>query len=173
MAKRKLNLHAYQQDILSRLKSLTDSSSSTTTSRLGVNINGFNWLVSLEDVSEVLPLPDITRVPQTHSWFLGMANVRGNLYALTDLANFFGYPPTNISAGSRVLLVHNKFEINAGLLVERLIGLRATEDMEKQDDIGEQPSWYLNQYKDMNGETWHEMDIGVLVNQSEFAQVAA
>ena len=173
MAKRKLDLHAYQQDILARLKSLGEGGASAATSRLGVSINGFNWLVSLEDISEVLPVPEIVQVPQTHNWFLGVANVRGNLYALTDLANYFGYQATHITSNSRILLVHGKFGINAGFLVERLIGLRLTEDMERQQDIGDQALWYRDQYKDANGETWHELNISALVNQNEFLQVAA
>lgn len=173
MAKAKLNLQAYQQDILARLRDLTTNTSTTSTSKLGVTINGFNWLVALDDISEVIPLPEITRVPQTQSWFMGMANVRGNLYALTDLANFLGYPAASISANSRILLVHHKFEMNSGFLVERLVGLRSSEDMEKQDDIGEQAVWYVNQYKDSNNETWHELDIGKLLDQHEFMQVAA
>src|SRR5690606_36721532 len=115
------------------------------------------------DISEVIPLPEISRVPQTQPWFMGVANVRGNLYALSDLASFLGYPPTVINANSRILLVHQQFGMNAGLLVERLVGLRATDDMDKQDDIGEQADWYVNQYKDANNETWHEMDIGKLL----------
>lgn len=173
MAKAKLNLQAYQQDILARLRDLTTNKSTTAASKLGVTINGFNWLIALDDISEVIPLPEITRVPQTQSWFMGMANVRGNLYALSDLASFLGYPATSVNANSRILLVHQKFEMNAGLLVERLIGLRSSEDMEKQDDIGEQAVWYVNQYKDSNNETWHEMDIGKLLDQHEFMQVAA
>jgi twitching motility protein PilI len=173
MAKSKLNLQAYQQDILARLRDLTENTNAVAASKLGVSINGFNWLIALEDVSEVIPLPEITRVPQTQSWFMGMANVRGNLYALTDLANFLGYPATATSASSRILLVHQKFGMNAGLLVERLVGLRSSDDMDKQDDIGEQAIWYVNQYKDANNETWHELDIGKLLDQHEFMQVAA
>jgi twitching motility protein PilI len=173
MARTKLNLQAYQQDILARLKELTENTGAATASKLGVSINGANWLIALEDVSEVIPMPEITQVPQTQSWFMGMANVRGNLYGLTDLASFLGYPATKITANSRILLVHQKFEMNAGLLVERLIGLRSSEEMEKQDEIGEQPSWYVNQYKDSNNDIWHEMSMGALLSQQEFMLVAA
>lgn len=173
MARTKLNLQAYQKDILARLKELTENTGAATASKLGVIINGANWLISLEDVSEVIPMPEITHVPQTQSWFMGMANVRGNLYGLTDLASFLSYPATKITANCRILLVHQKFDTNAGLLVERLVGLRSSEEMEKQDEIGEQPSWYVNQYKDSNNDTWHEMNVGVLLAQQEFMLVAA
>lgn len=173
MARTRLNLHAYQQEILARLKESTEGGGAKAVSKLGISINGLNWLVALDDVSEVLPLPEITRVPQTQSWFMGMANVRGNLYALSDLAAYLGYPATRIGSDSRILLVHPKFDVNAGLLVDRLIGLRSTDDMDKQDDVGEQAAWYVNQYKDANNETWHEMDISKLLIQNEFMQIAA
>ncbi len=173
MAKKKLNLQAYQQDILARIKSQSESSRASSSSRLGVTISGSDWLVALADISEVLPFPEIMRVPQTHSWFIGMANVRGNLYALTDLAVFFGNPPTSATAESRILLVHGKFGVNAGLLVTGLIGLRSLEDMKIQKDSEQSPPWQPSQYKDADGRVWRELDIEKLLNQNEFMQVAA
>ena len=173
MARRKLNLQAYQQDILNRLKSLSESGRAPSSSKLGVKIGAVNWLVALSDISEVLPVPDIMRVPLTHSWFMGMANVRGNLYALTDLAGFLGNPPTLITGESRVLLAHGRFGVNAGLLVDRLIGLRSLEDMQVQKDAGEKLDWQLGRYKDASGQSWDELDIGVLLGQKDFMQVAA
>jgi twitching motility protein PilI len=173
MAKKKLNLQAYQQDILARIKSQSESSRASSSSMLGVRISDSDWLVALADISEVLPLPEIMRVPQTHSWFIGMANVRGNLYALTDLSVFFGNPPTVVTAESRVLLVHGKFGINAGLLVSRLIGLRSLEDMKVQEQDGKNPEWQPHQYKDADGKVWRELDAEKLINQNDFMQVAA
>jgi twitching motility protein PilI len=173
MAKKKLNLQAYQQDILERIRSQSKSSRASSSSRLGVSIGESNWLVALADISEVLPFPEIMQVPQTHSWFIGMANVRGNLYALTDLAVFFGNPATTPTAESRVLLVHGKFGINAGLLVNRLIGLRSVEDMTLQKDATKNAASQTIQYKDTEGQVWHELSLESLLNQNEFMQVAA
>lgn len=173
MAKSKLNLQAYQQDILARLKSLAEGGRAASSSKLGVKSGPTDWLVSLGEISEVLPVPDVMPVPLTHSWFLGMANVRGNLFALTDFAAFAGHAATNVSSESRILLVHNRFGINAGLLVDRLIGLRSLEDMQAGDAIKDTPPWHLRRYKDAGGQNWDELDIGVLLSQNEFMQVAA
>ena len=173
MAKSKLNLQAYQQDILARLKSLAEGGRSASLSKLGVSSGPVNWLVSLNEISEVLPVPEIMRVPLTQSWFLGMANVRGNLYALTDLAAFSGHSKTNITAESRVLLVHSRFGINSGLLIDRLIGLRNLDEMQQEDDSKDTPVWQLRRYKEAGGQRWDELDIGVLLSQNRFMQVAA
>jgi len=57
---------------------------------LGILIGEDRWLVHMNDVSEVLQMPEITPVPLTHSWFLGVTNVQGNLYGIADLAAYFG-----------------------------------------------------------------------------------
>jgi twitching motility protein PilI len=173
MAKSKLNLQAYQQDILARLKSLAEGGHAASSSKLGVKSGPTDWLVALDEISEVLPVPDVMPVPLTNSWFLGMANVRGNLFAVTDLSAFAGYAPTSVSSESRILLVHNRFGINAGLLVDRLIGLRSLDEMQPQDGTKDTPAWQLRRYKDAGGQSWDELDIGVLLSQNEFMQVAA
>jgi twitching motility protein PilI len=173
MAKKKLNLQAYQQDILARLKTLTESGQEASSSRLGVKIGNVNGLVSLMDISEVVPVPEIMKVPLTHSWFMGMANVRGNLFALTDLAHFLGSDARAVTHESRILLVHHRFGVNAGLLVDQLIGLRSIEDMKTQKHTGDMQAWQLELYKDANGQDWVELDLAALLGQKEFMQIAA
>lgn len=173
MAKKKLDLQAYQQDILARLKSLTESGRETTSSRLGLRVGHLNCLVSLEDISEVLPVPEIIKVPLTHSWFMGMANVRGNLFALTDLAGFLGNEAAAITNDSRILLAHLRFGVNAGLLVDQLIGLRSIEDMQTEKHTADMQAWQQGLYKDANGQQWIEINIAALLGQKEFMQIAA
>ncbi|HZV61389.1 MAG TPA: chemotaxis protein CheW [Methylophilaceae bacterium] len=173
MAKRKLNLQAYQQDILARLRDLVSSGKEVSSSRLGVQIGGVNGLVSLTDISEVIPVPEIMRVPLTHPWFMGMANVRGNLYALSDLAHYLGNTARPLTHESRVLLVHTRFGVNAGLLVDQLIGLRSIEEMKAQKRTKDMPAWQLDQYKDVNSQDWVELDLAALLGQKEFMQIAA
>jgi twitching motility protein PilI len=173
MAKKKLDLQAYQKDILARLKTQAESGRSVSSSKLGIRVGGHDCLVTLSDISEVLPLPDILKVPLTQTWFLGMANVRGNLYGVTDLASYLGFPPASVTSESRVLLVHGKFGINAGLLVDRLVGLRNLEDMKSEPEAVDKASWQLGRYKDNAGQVWEEVSLDVLLGQNEFLQVAA
>lgn len=173
MARKKLDLQAYQQDILARLKDLAASGRTTSSSRLGVKVGGFNGLVSLMDISEALPVPEIIQVPLTHSWFMGMANVRGNLYAVTDLARFLGNEARPLTHDSRILLAHARFGVNAGLLVDQLIGLRNVEEMQVQKRTQDKQSWQLEHYKDASGQEWVELDLASLLGQKDFMQIAA
>lgn len=175
MAKQKLNLHDYQQEILAKLKLSTESGQVVSGTRLAVKAGKFDFLFALADVREVLAMPDVLGIPHTQPWFLGMANVRGNLYAVSDLAQFLGEPPSIINSQSRLLLLHDRFGINSALLVSQLIGLRSLDDMQvqKKTRADAKSPWILNRFKDANDQKWEEVDISKLVNQHEFIQVAA
>ncbi|MCB5187729.1 chemotaxis protein CheW [Methylobacillus caricis] len=174
MARTRLNLQAYQQDILERLNSVS-ASQEATNSRLGVYAGGERYLVSLRDISEVLPVPEILPVPLTQPWFLGMTNVRGNLYAISDLARLIGVTrhAAQITVESRVLLIHTDFEINAGFLVDGLAGLRNTNELQSLELVADVPSWVSAWYQDDHHHKWEALDIGLLLNKKEFMQVAA
>src|SRR3972149_1323771 len=59
----------------------------------GGQAGGRLWLIRLDDAGEVLPLPEVTPVPLTRPWFLGLANIRGNLAGVVGFAAFMGEPP--------------------------------------------------------------------------------
>jgi twitching motility protein PilI len=81
-------------------------------------------VVPLSEVVEMLPLPPvITRVPGARSWVRGVANNRGTLLPLIDLQAFLGGTPIAGDRRTRVLVV-NHGEINAGLLVQNVVGMR-------------------------------------------------
>ena len=57
---------------------------------LGLVSGGQNWLVRLGDAGEVLTVPTLVHVPLTQSWFVGLANIRGNLFSVVDFSGFGG-----------------------------------------------------------------------------------
>lgn len=170
---RRLNLQEYQENILSRLKALEQMPGVATSSRLGVQVGDDAWLLSLKDVGEVLPVPEIHKVPLTQPWFMGMTNVRGNLYAVTDLSAFFGNRPARLSGDSRLLLAGARFGINAAFVVDRLFGLRNVSDMQLKAKAKKALPWQANTYKDATTQEWRELDVSALLNNTGFMQVAA
>ncbi len=169
----RVSLQEYQKSILSRIKRLEQSQATVSMSRLGVQIGDDAWLVSLGDVGEVLPIPEIHQVPLTRSWFMGMANVRGNLYAVTDLSAFLGGPPTHLGDDSRLLLAGSRFGINAAFIIDRLFGLRNISDMNLKQGVGNASPWQINTYLDASAREWRELDLSTLFGSPGFMQVAA
>jgi twitching motility protein PilI len=163
MSKR-LSLREFQQGLIDRLQTSDVSGSRVTT--LGVQIAGRNWLVDMSDIAEVLPLPPLTIVPFTKPWFRGMANIRGNLYGIIDMA---GYEHSGMASGdinNRVLLLAAKHAINAGLLVDAVLGLRDAQAWRQSEGIDRQIEYY-----DENGAPWRKLDVHGLIEQAEFMQI--
>src|SRR3970040_1696236 len=118
MSKR-LNLREFQQRVIDRLQDKDLSASRMST--LGVQIAGQYWLVDMTDIGEVLPLPALTHVPLTKPWFRGVANIRGNLYSIVDLAVYQRSGAASGDINNRVLLIADQYAFNAALLVDRVL----------------------------------------------------
>lgn len=82
------------------------------------------WLVTPQtDVREVVPVSPLTRVPGTREFLPGIANVRGVLLPVTDLARFLDEPPAAPHRDQR-LLVLNSERIPAAFLVDEVLSYR-------------------------------------------------
>jgi twitching motility protein PilI len=90
---------------------------------IGFAINGIPLLAKMEDVSEILPLPQTIRVPDVKPWVLGLANIRGNLMPILDMNGYLYGNPSRIEKASRILII-NREAVVAGLLVDEVFGLR-------------------------------------------------
>jgi twitching motility protein PilI len=170
---RTLDLRKYQEDILVRIKDQTRAADANARNRLGVRAGDKRLLVRLDDISEVLPVPEIHAVPLSKPWFLGMANVRGNLYGVSDLSQFAGEAATTVGVASRILLIHQKYKVHAGLLVSAIVGLRALDQMEERAEKAVPGEWLGGRvFHDAAGETWQEIDIKALLALPEFMKIA-
>lgn len=158
---RRFSLREFQQNVLNRIQ--TTSGTASHISTLGVQIGDQNWLVRMSDIAEVLPLPALTHVPLTKSWFVGIANIRGNLYSISDLAAFNGLGDTVRGQSNRVLLLAEKYAFKAGLLVTRVFGLRDS-SVWRETGLG-------GQLLDERGQTWHQLNVDELVQRPDFLEI--
>ncbi|ABE49512.1 CheW protein [Methylobacillus flagellatus KT] len=175
MARPRINLQAYQQGILERLQHVATDSGAADNARLGIHAGGQQYLVALRDIKEVLPVPEIHAVPLVQPWFLGMCNIRGNLYAVTDLARFLGsrHQPAVMTAESRLMLVHDDFDINAAFLIDSLAGLRSLGDFKPLEMVADGPSYITSRHEDDQHHLWEELNMALILEKQEFLQVAA
>src|SRR5512133_2354964 len=69
---------------------------------LAVEAAGAKYLFPLTQSGEIFPFSSAQPVPYTQAWFLGVANLRGGLYGVVDLASFVGgHAPLPRSDASR------------------------------------------------------------------------
>lgn len=169
MAK-KFNLREFQTTLSQQL--LAAASRDNSGSRLGFRVGDVNWLVSLSDTEEVIPVPPLAKVPGARRWFRGVANIRGNLYSVSDFADFMGQGVTADHADCRLLIPHHDFGVNAALLVRSALGLRNVNRYQLRDAQSTHP-WIARQYADEAGSAWCDMDFGQLLGNADFMQVEA
>ncbi len=161
---RRFSLREFQQNILSRIEE-QEKSATEQVSTLGVQVGQGLWLVDMQDISEVLPPPSVTPVPLTQPWYRGVANVRGNLYSISDFSSFLGLGETRSDGLVRVLLASPKLNCNVGLLVTSVLGLRDTSKW--RSEVRDSEEQFLNE----QGQVWRKLNLAQLVHQPDFLQV--
>jgi twitching motility protein PilI len=163
------SLRDYQLALSERLQGA--AAGTRVPSKLGVRVGGEAWLVDLTEAAEVIPVPRITPVPLARAWFKGVANVRGNLYSVSDLAVLLGLPAVALTDQARLLLVAERFRAGAALLVQGSLGLRNANELKSQPRSAQQ-RWLREQYADTDGQLWKELDVGALIQDEAFLEVA-
>ncbi|WP_028456462.1 chemotaxis protein CheW [Chitinilyticum litopenaei] len=167
MAKR-VSLREYQEGVVARLQSA--AAVAQVDARLGVQIGGRNWLVDLADVAEVMPVPVIAGVPLAHSWFRGVANIRGNLVSVVDAAAFFGEASLALNPASRLLLIQPRLLPHAAILVSRMLGLKHLADLQEEPQQASDVPWLGPCYRDAAGGSWHILNVNELASTPAFLQ---
>ncbi|MGH8726569.1 MAG: chemotaxis protein CheW [Burkholderiales bacterium] len=169
MAQR-INLRDYQIALMDSLQKAGATQSDS--SKLSAAAGESNWVVPLAGAGEVLPVPELTPVPLTRPWFRGLANVRGNLFGIVDFAAFLGGAVSPIRGSSRLLLVGERYGLNCGLLVDRMLGLKKPDQLRLTDNPDPAP-WLAARYLDDEGNLWNELNARELLQHPSFLQIAA
>jgi twitching motility protein PilI len=170
---RQISLREFQQSLAQRLREA--QASSEQSSRLGVQAGGSYWLLKLDETDEVLPLPEISPVPLTLPWYLGLANIRGVMANVVDFGAFLGDEPTTRTPECRMVLVADRFQSYSGLLISRMMGLRNLQNLEALEvsEGSERKPWLGATYRDSDGRTWNELNMAALVANENFLNVGA
>jgi twitching motility protein PilI len=166
---KRTTLRDYQTNILARLENAKKAGAEAPAGYLGVVIGNKNVLVNLKEISETLPMLDIQRVPLVKPWFLGVANVRGVLYAINDLAHLVENKFTQISSNARMVMVSEAVTSNVAFVVDRMIGLRKLDEMQlREEAVDDSVCLKTQSYQDADNQIWHMLDCDKLVRSKEF-----
>lgn len=92
-------------------------------SGIGFKLLGRRFVAPMGEVSEMLEVPGYTRLPGVQPWVRGVANVRGRLLPLCDLAVFLGDRIHSPRKQQRVLILEDE-DLYTGLLVDQVFGMQ-------------------------------------------------
>jgi twitching motility protein PilI len=165
---KKNSLREFQSHLASRLAGIENQRAAGL---IGFRSGPDHWLIELPDSGEIVPLPPLTDVPLTRPWFAGIANIRGNLYAVSDFSAFRHKEATPRNADSRLLLIGTRHGNNAALLVARVLGLRNIDDLTPAPGDPQASSWASGAYTDREGCLWRMLDVRQLFSDDAFMDI--
>jgi twitching motility protein PilI len=169
-------LREFQSRLAERLQSA--QTTGVAASWLAVEAGSMRLLFPLSHAGEIFSWTDVQRVPYVQPWFLGVANLRGGLSAVVDLAAFVrgaGAPKARSESEltqCRLVALNPLLEANCALLVDRLLGLRTTEAFVSSAPPEASAAPYLgHQYTDLEGRQWQEINLQALSQHPAFLSV--
>jgi twitching motility protein PilI len=143
-------------------------------SGVGFAVSGHRFVAPLGQVTEIMTVPSLTRLPRVKPWVRGVANVRGRLLPVADLAAFFGGRLSSSPRRLRALVVEAE-DIYCGLLVDEVLGLKHFGTEALREPPRELPEHFVafveGAYVAADGE-WTLFNAGKLVGDARFLDAA-
>jgi twitching motility protein PilI len=145
---------------------------------LAVECASAGLLLPLGQSGEIHPAKGVTPVPRSVPWLAGIANVRGQLNAVLDLAVFLGLRESQpVLVGQRVsaqlVVLNPSLRVNCAIMIDRLAGLRGADQLTAVPNTDtNRPGFARNQWQDEAGRVWDELDLMALVSDPLFLDVA-
>jgi twitching motility protein PilI len=145
---------------------------------LAIECAGAGLLVPLPTAGEIFPISTVLPVPHARPWFLGVANLRGGLHGVVDLAAFLGLrnplASDMVREQAQLLAFNPVHGAHCAVLVDRLAGLRSTGQLAREPADGQpRPAFAGARWRDEAGRVWQEIDLAVLARNEEFLAIAA
>ena len=143
-------------------------------SGIGFRLGNIEMVAPLTQVNEILHFPNLTLVPGTLPWIKGLANIRGTLLPIMDLQSYLGQPAIHVRQQSRILVIQ-RGELAAGLLVDEVIGLRHFDPEERVTRIKKMDpaiKMYIRGAFQQNNQIWHLFDMESLIENPQFYKAA-
>lgn len=142
---------------------------------VGFRIGKRRLASSFDEVIEILPMPQVTPVPGSQGWMLGVANIRGNLLPIVDLKQFLEGERTVLHDGQRVLIVRQP-DGDVAVTIDQLYGQRSFHEAQQIDggEIAEgRYTHFIDRAYRLGDDTWGVFSLDKLSRTPEFRQAAA
>lgn len=168
------------RELQTRLAERLQAAQSTTqrSAWLAVECEGHGLLFPLATAGEIFSVPPLLAVPHTQPWFAGVANLRGGLHGVVDLAAFLGLRgPHPVGEPwreqARVLALNPGLGSHSAVLVDRLAGLRNQSQLTPGPGLsGPHPAFAGTNWRDAQGRVWQEIDLAALATHPQFLGIS-
>lgn len=172
---RRTRLREFQAQLVERMQA-AQRGDFAQVNQLGIMAGQVRYLLELREAGEIVSATSLTSVPLTKDWYVGLANIRGNLTSVVDLPRFQGLDTTQLDQSCRIVAFAPVLAFNSGLLVSQVLGLRNIAEMEEVTSVegtSGMPAWLSSQYRDREGNVWHKLSLAALVQDQDFLQIGS
>ena len=143
---------------------------------------GQGLLTPLHTAGEIFALGTLAPLPHTQPWFLGVANLRGLLHGVVDLAAFLGLREATVPQPDgaraarepgRLLAFNPSLGSHCAVLIDRLAGLRGAHQLTAvaEAPATQRPNFALGLWADADGRQWQELDLAALARHPQFLAI--
>ncbi len=169
------------QDLQARLAERLQAAGERRLGRawLAVEAGGAGVLLPLTEAGEIAPFRGCLPVPHTRPWFLGVANLRGQLLGVVDLGAFLGLADAPAAGGGFLVALDPRFETGCALRIDRLAGLRRADELAvpgvPDGAAAARPLFAGDRLDDVAapGRSWQEIRLAELARDPHFLDIAA
>ena len=142
---------------------------------LGFSLLGQQFVAPMSEVAELLRVPTATRLPGVKHFVLGIANVRGKLMALLDLAAFFeSENVTSLARSQRRVLAVEGDEQYIGFIIDESLGMRHFPRDAYRDEVSVEDMFkpFVSGGYEMGGAVWPVLSLASLAADSKFENLS-
>ncbi len=108
-----------------------DASARTTRQFTIFTVDGENFAVSLDEVKEIIRLPEVVRVPLAPPSLEGLTNLRGTVLPIVNTRSLFGGAPVPPDDATRVVILDHGQPV--GIVVDRVVSVVTIESERIED----------------------------------------
>jgi twitching motility protein PilI len=140
---------------------------------LGFSLLGQRFVAPMGEIGELMQVPLATRLPGVKHFVNGIANVRGRLMAILDLAIYFGTPSPRPLPQRRIFAVESG-EVYLGFIVDESLGMQQfpQETFREEVEVADMFKPYVKGGYQVGGNHWPILSLTALAADDDFSQLA-
>ncbi|MEO7001959.1 MAG: chemotaxis protein CheW [Ktedonobacterales bacterium] len=127
---------------LQRMVGLGEASGAQVPQHVVFQLAAFDCALPADAVQGIEKLAEVTPVPNTVPWVMGVTQAWGMIVSVVDLHSFLGLPPQTLTSASRLMVV-TKREMTIGFVVDTIREMRPLGDYLAGGDfpLQQAPEW--------------------------------
>ena len=140
---------------------------------LGFDLSGQRFASRVDELSELMRVSEVTKVPGTRNFVVGVSNLRGQLVTVIDLALFFGSPSKPPESQRWILVAPDGYGL-LGFMVDECFAMQQFPDEAYTAEIQKVPEVFAPFVQggfQVANIVWPLLDLKALADAPELEQL--